>query len=76
MGTISWSLWRERETVTPQLALERFADFDARVSFRPELVQVHLPLGRRFMDLKRAGWLDDIADVPWLDGRPLRFVQG
>jgi hypothetical protein len=76
LGTISWSLWRERETVTPLLALERFADFDARVSFRPDLVQVHLPLGRRFMDLKDAGWLDDIADVPWLDGRPLRFVRG
>jgi hypothetical protein len=76
LGTISWSLWRERETATPLLALERFADFDGRVSFRPDLVQVHLPLGRRFMDLKGAGWLDDIADVPWLDGRPLRFKQG
>lgn len=76
LGTISWSLWRERETATPLLALERFADFDARVSFRPDLVQVHLPLGRRFMDLKGAGWLDDVADVPWLDGRPVRFVRG
>lgn len=76
LGTIAWSLWRDRETVTPLLTLERFADIDARVSFRPDLVQVHLPLGRRFMDLKRAGWLDDIEGVPWLDGRPLRFAQG
>ncbi len=76
LGTIGWSLWREREQVTPLLALDRFADLDARISFRPDVVQVHLPLGRRFMDLKRVGWLDDIADVPWLDGRPLRFVQG
>jgi hypothetical protein len=76
LGTLGWSLWSERETVTPLLALERFADFDARVSFRPAQVTVHLPLGRRFMDLKGAGWLDDIAGVPWFDGRPLRFVQG
>jgi hypothetical protein len=76
LGTIGWSLWRERESVTAILALARFSDLDARVSFRPDLVQVHLPLGRRFMDLKRAGWLDEVTGVPWLDGRPLRFVQG
>ena len=76
LGTIGWTLWRERETVTPLLALQRFADLDARVSYRPDRVQVHLPLGRRFMDLKQGGLLEDIADVPWFGGRPLRFAQG
>jgi hypothetical protein len=76
LGTLGWSLWRERESVTPLLALDRFGDFDARVTFGDALVQVHLPLGRRFMDLKAAGWLDDVAGVPWLDGRVLRFGQG
>ena len=76
LGTIAWTLWRERETVTPLLALQRFADLDARVSYRPDRVQVHLPLGRRFMDLKQGGLLEDISDVPWFGGRPLRFAQG
>ena len=75
LGTIAWTLWRERETVTPLLALQRFADLDARVSFHPDRVQVHLPLGRRFLDLKQGGLLEDIADVPWFGGRPLRFAQ-
>lgn len=75
LGTIAWTLWREREAVTPLLALQRFADLDARVSYRPDRVQVHLPLGRRFMDLKQGGLLEDIADVPWFGGRPLRFAQ-
>ena len=76
LGTIGWTLWRAREAVTPLLALQRFADLDARVSYRPDLVEVHLPLGRRFMDLKQGGLLQDIADVPWFGGRPLRFAQG
>ena len=76
LGTIAWTLWREREAVTPLLALQRFADLDARVSYRPDRVQVHLPLGRRFIDLKQGGLLEDIADVPWFGGRPLRFAQG
>ena len=76
LGTIAWTLWREREAVTPLLALQRFADLDARVSYRPDRVQVHLPLGRRFVDLKQGGLLEDIADVPWLGGRPLLFAQG
>lgn len=76
LGTIAWTLWREREAVTPLLALQRFADLDARISFRPDRVQVHLPLGRRFTDLKQAGLLADVADVPWFGGRPLQFAQG
>lgn len=76
LGTLAWSLWHGRETVSPLLALQRFADLDAHVSVRPDRVMVQLPLGRRFFDLKRAGWLDDVADVPWLDGRPLLFAQG
>jgi hypothetical protein len=76
LGTLAWSLWRERESVTPLLALQRFADLGARVSYRPDRVEVRLPLGRRFLDLRAAGWLDDVPDVPWFDGRPVRFTRG
>jgi hypothetical protein len=75
-GTIAWTLWHAREPVTPLLALERFADFGARVRFREEAVEVKLPLGRRFLDLEAVGLLADVADVPWFGGRPLRFARG
>lgn len=75
LGTIGWTLWREREAVTPLLALERFADFDGVACFRADRVEVRLPLGRRFFDLERAGLLAELADVPWFDRRPLRFVR-
>jgi hypothetical protein len=76
LGTISWTLWREREPATPQLALERFRDLDARVHFSRESVRVRLPLGRRFQDLHEHGLLADVRDAPWLDGRALQFSGG
>ena len=76
LGTIAWTLWRGREPVTPLLALQRFADLEARVRFRRDSVQVRLPLGRRFSDLREHGLLADIADVPWLGGRVLQFSGG
>lgn len=75
LGTISWSLWGAEGTVSPLLALQRFGDLDARIVFRRDQVQVHLPLGRRFLDLKRAGLLDDVSKVPWLGDRLVRFAQ-
>lgn len=76
LGTLAWSLWRERERVTPLLALQRFCDLSARVSYRADRVEVRLPLGRRFLDLQAARLLDDVPDVPWFDGRPVRFERG
>lgn len=76
LGTLAWDMWRDREPVTPLLALQRFGDLGALVRVRPDCVQVHLPLGRRFLDLKAGGWLADVPDVPWLGGRPLLFAQG
>ncbi len=75
LGTIGWSLWSAQATVNPVLALQRFGDLDARIVFRADQVQVHLPLGRRFLDLKRAGLLDDVGKVPWLGDRPVRFAR-
>jgi hypothetical protein len=75
-GTIAWTLWRGREPVTPLLALQRFADLEARVRFRRDFVQVRLPLGRRLSDLKEHGLLADVAVVPWLGGRVLQFSGG
>lgn len=76
LGTIAWLLWREREPVTPLLALQRFGDLDARVRFDADAVTVHLPLGRRYIDLYQHGLLADVRSVPWLAGRILRFAQG
>lgn len=73
LGTLAWTLWHERETVSPLLALERFADLGAHVRWRVDRVEVGLPLGRRFLDLEAAGWLADVADVPWFGGRSLHF---
>lgn len=76
LGTLAWTLWHEREIVTPLLALERFADLDGVVCLRADRVELRLPLGRRFFDLERGGLLAQVDDVPWFDGRPLRFVRG
>jgi hypothetical protein len=76
LGTIAWILWRKQETVNPLLALERFGDLDARVRFSPESIRVRLPLGRRFMDLKDHGLLEDIPNVPWFGARRVEFSGG
>lgn len=76
LADIAWTLWRDRETTDPLLPLMRFADFDARVRFGEDLVHVRVPLGRRHQDLRDHGLLRDVARVPWLDGRTLRFGGG
>ncbi len=76
LGTLAWTLWRERESVVPQLALQRFHDLDARVFINPHSIRVRLPLGRRYQDLYQHGLLADIRDVPWLGGRILQFSGG
>lgn len=76
LGTISWTLWRNRETVTPILAFERFGDLGARVRFTSTAVEVHLPLGRRQSDLYEHGLLADVYNVPWLEGRKVEFFGG
>src|SRR5262249_22921139 len=76
LGTIAWTLWRARELVAPHLTLARFRDLDARVRFTRDVVRVHLPLGRRYLDLHAHGLLDDVPDVPWFDGRVLQFSGG
>jgi hypothetical protein len=76
LGTIAWELWREREPTTPRLALERFRDLEARVSFSRDVVSVHLPLGKRFNDLRDHGLIEDVNDVPWFNGRILTFTAG
>lgn len=76
LGTIAWTLWRSHETVDPLLALERFGDLEARVSFLPDVVRVRLPMGRRHQDLFQNGLLRDVREVPWLGGRVVTFVGG
>jgi hypothetical protein len=76
LGTVAWTLWRERGPVTPVLALERFRDLDARARFGDRFIEVRLPLGRRYQDLLENRLLDDIPAVTWLDERAIRFAGG
>ncbi|GLF93370.1 hypothetical protein [Streptomyces yaizuensis] len=76
LGTIAWTLWREREVPDPVSALRRFADLDAAVRFGPDTVRVRIPLGARHTDLLRHGLLADVRDVVWLGGRTLTFGGG
>jgi hypothetical protein len=76
LGTLAWTLWREREPTDPLLALERFADLSARVSFEPDRVRVRLPLGPRHSDLSVHGLLADVHGVPWFGGRVVEFSGG
>jgi hypothetical protein len=76
LGTLAWTLWREREPVDPILALERFGDLDARVRFREHSVHVVLPLGRRHHDLFEHRLLEPVRDAVWLGGRVLEFGGG
>ena len=76
LGTLAWTLWREREPTDPLLTLERLADLSARVSFEPHRVLVRLPLGPRHADLSAHGLLADVPGVPWLGGRVVEFSGG
>jgi hypothetical protein len=76
LGTLAWTLWREREPTDPLLTLERFTDLSARVSFEPHQVRVRLPLGPRHSDLSAHGLLGDVPGVPWLRGRVVEFSGG
>jgi hypothetical protein len=73
LGFLSWQLWRDRGRTSPQLALERFHDLDARVHFTPDAVIVGLPRGRRHSELMAGGFLAAVPDVPWLEDRRVEF---
>jgi hypothetical protein len=76
LGIVSWKLWNSRGRTTPQLAIERFADLDARVRFDARCVSVRLPLGRRYQELFDSGLLASVSGVPWLAGRRVEFNGG
>jgi hypothetical protein len=76
LGILSWKLWNTRSRTTPQLALERFSDLDARVRFDSETVVVRLPMGRRYQELRESGLLQPVAGIPWLSGRRVEFSGG
>ena len=76
LGDLSWTLFREREVATPVLALHRFADLGATVTFGAEVVRVRLPLGRRHADLFAHRYTGEVHDVPWFDGRVVEICGG
>lgn len=76
LGTLAWTLWRDREPTDPLLPLERFATLSARVSFEPDRVLVRLPLGPRHSDLSMHGLLADVHGVPWFGDRVVEFSGG
>lgn len=60
----------------PLLAFERFADLSGEVEVGERLVRVHLPMGRRFIDLRDAGLLEPLDNVPWWNGHRIEFAGG
>ena len=76
LSQIAWTLWKDFEPTSPSLSLYRFADLDGRIEFRDDAVRVIIPLGQRAFDLEEHGLLQDVLNVPWLDGRPLEFSKG
>ncbi|CAB3778786.1 hypothetical protein LMG28614_00732 [Paraburkholderia ultramafica] len=76
LGSIAWELWWDREPTAPPLALNRFRDLGGLMRVNAESVRILLPLGRRFFDLRDHGFLDDVHDIPWFDGRVLCFSSG
>jgi hypothetical protein len=74
LGLLAWSLWRELEPVDPLLALVRLGDLDGTARLTPDSIEVRPAVGRRYLDLKSKHLLADIAGVPWLGGRIVRFV--
>jgi len=76
LAAIAWGLWPDDAETGPLLALHRFSDFDGVVRFEPDRVRVALPLGRRFFDLERKGFLEPVSGLPWLGGRRLEFGRG
>jgi hypothetical protein len=76
LGSLAWDLWGTQEPTTPLMAIDRFGDFDALVSYSPERVRVRLPLGQRYLDLEKAGYLAPVRDLPWLpEGTVVEFAR-
>jgi hypothetical protein len=73
LGLLAWTLWREREPPHPLQALERLGSLDGTARFGADAIEIRPAVGRRYLDLKRAGALDPVAGVPWLGGRTIRF---
>lgn len=76
LSQIALDLWGEREETDPTLAIDRIGDLGCCVRFRSQSIQVALPMGKRSADLAKCGYMDDIANLPWLGGRTLTFSQG
>jgi hypothetical protein len=72
LAFIAWTLWRDKGAAHPSLALSRFSDLDARLTFSDAAIDVVLPLGRRAQDLRARRLLNDVAP-PWLHPRTVRF---
>jgi hypothetical protein len=74
LGALAWTLWRQRETVHPLLALGRFENLDGIARTRDAAIEIHPAYGRRYLDLQKHGLLADIPAPPWLDARRIVFA--
>ncbi len=77
LADLSWSMfgrfpgaWLDPD---PLLMAQRFGDLSATLIVGSEEVEVLLPLGARFADLRDAGLLEPIESVPWWPGRRIWF---
>jgi hypothetical protein len=75
LGDLAWTLWREREPTSPELALLRFRDLSATIRVLDDSVEVRLPRGPRQRDLERNTFLGEYH-APWLAGRALMVSSG
>jgi hypothetical protein len=80
LGNTAWVLSQADEKAWraphPLLTFERFGSLSGRVTFTRDRVEVVLPLGPRFRDLRMARLLEDVPRVPWLGGRRVTFRGG
>jgi hypothetical protein len=80
LGEMGWLLaqadWQAWAHPDPLLVLERFGSLSGRVHFRDDCIDVVLPLGARFRDLRDARLLERIPNVPWFGRRSVGFHGG
>lgn len=67
LGSLAQELWGVDAPDAPRQALDRLTDFDVRVRPSPGGLEVAVPRGRRWLDLRRAGLLDR-WEMPWAPG--------
>lgn len=73
LSSIAERLWSTQEESHPLMALDRLGDLSGKVTITASSITVQPILGQRFLHLYRAGLLQSIPQLPWLEGRCVEF---